>query len=666
MQIIEQLFTDNFFKEIAKSKTSKKIKQSWADFANEYQAKKNTAYVHTFEDLQNLSTETAKNIRYIQLILPNSFSEKEINLLLQCVNLQALDLINYNSTQELAIPLHHFKDLKIVQLHKISLKTTKLEALQQLLRITITGTNLKNYLDNIGTLTDLQYIDCSSNGLQTLPESIEKLVNLQYLDCSNNKLTELPENISNLSNLQKLYCSNNQLQHLPSMLGNLKNLVFLYCVNNQLQVLSDTIGNLSNLQGLYCGSNKLQSLPSSIANLHKLVYLDCSNNSFQKIPISFADVPEKLQHWDLEDNPFGEMPELRNMDARQIMKFLDENRGEKPHTTIWKMDKLLQNVLHKYLIGFKNFVWQIEGREIVWEIAEHQEGLQITVSAKNLTIKQIDNLLHLFVGNNLEVDMLTLQRKLSIQEMFELKSFFKDLAWEQEMLQKELDYVLGKVTFLQDSRPKLVVEINFFQDKTCKKIEIIQNLQRQLEVKSAEILSTNLQAMRQGLVKIRIFLCSPIELREEREALLEFFALEAKKTIRHGISLEVVEWEFGDELLTDTTEIDALEIDLQSKLKVCKVFLALFYTKIDKNYRKQFKMAYENFQNRQQLATFYTYFKELTPVVRKKTSDTDLLSLFKFKDKLATDGKKIAQYFSNIDNLKYQLKNLLEMEILPK
>ncbi len=666
MQIIEQLLTDNFLKETLKSNASEHIKKDWIDFFAEYEDKKKhankTAYINNIEELRKLTSKQIEEVLYLQLVLPKKFSEKDAKIINNCVNLKAIDITNDNSYKEILINIENFKSLRILQLDGLHIKFSHIDLLINLHRFTITGTTQRNLLDNIGNLINLQYIDCSSNGLQNLPENISNLVDLQQLDCSHNKLNTLPDGLTKLTKLQKLNFNSNELKTLPYTIGDLTNLEFLRCVNNQLQILPDMIGNLQNLQGLYCGTNQLQSLPNSISNLHKLEYLDCSNNNFQKIPIPFADVPEKLSHWDLEDNPFSEMPELQTMDSGQIMKFLDENRGRKPYTTVWKMDKALQNVLHKYLIGFKNFVRHVEKEEIIWEIKEHAVGLQITVHAKLLTIKQIDDLLYLYVGDNLEVDMLTLQRKLSIQELFEIKAFLRDLEWEKQILQRELDYVVDKVTFLQDDRRRLTLEINFFQDKYTKKIEILQNLQRQLEIKPANIAPTSLNEMRQGLQKVRIFLAATTELLAEKEELMAFFQIEANKSFRNGVLLEIVDWEYdGNSISEQDTEVDYV-----SKLKISKVFCALFHTHVDKNTKIAFKMAYEHFKTQKQLANFYTYFKELTPETRKETADLDLLSLFKFKDRLSNEMKQEPIYFTNIDNLKYQLKSQLEMEILPR
>jgi hypothetical protein len=62
----------------------------------------------------------------------------------------------------------------------------------------------------------------------------------------------------------------------------------------------------------------------------------------------------------------------------------------------------------------------------------------------------------------------------------------------------------------------------------------------------------------------------------------------------------------------------------------------------------------------------YTYFKELLPEKKAMLSDADLLSLLSFKSKLHNEIKHFQSNFTEINDLKVQLKHQIEIEILPK
>jgi len=88
-----------------------------------------------------------------------------------------------------------------------------------------------NYLPKeIGSLVNLQTVNCYGNYLRTLPKEIVQLINLRILNLSSNKLCILPKEICQLVNLEILNLTKNKLENLPTEIGNLVNLQYLYFV----------------------------------------------------------------------------------------------------------------------------------------------------------------------------------------------------------------------------------------------------------------------------------------------------------------------------------------------------------------------------------------------------------------------------------------------------
>jgi len=82
-----------------------------------------------------------------------------------------------------------------------------------------------------GRISSLPCRDC---GLSAIPTNIGSLTNLKYIDFSNNELTSIPESIGNLSNLEWLDLQTNQLTTLPESICNLPDDCYIMLSNNQL------------------------------------------------------------------------------------------------------------------------------------------------------------------------------------------------------------------------------------------------------------------------------------------------------------------------------------------------------------------------------------------------------------------------------------------------
>src|SRR3970040_1175386 len=112
-------------------------------------------------------------------------------------------------------------------------------------------------------------------------EEIGQLTNLQYLELRDNKLTTLPAEIGRLTNLQTLTLSDNKLTTLPAEIVRLTNLQYLWLYYNKLTTLPAEIGRLTNLQTLTLSDNKLTTLPAEIIELTNLQYFSLYNNQLK-------------------------------------------------------------------------------------------------------------------------------------------------------------------------------------------------------------------------------------------------------------------------------------------------------------------------------------------------------------------------------------------------
>jgi internalin A len=155
---------------------------------------------------------------------------------------------------------------------------------------------------------------------------------------------------------------------------------------------------------------------------------------------------------------------------------------------------------------------------------------------------------------------------------------------------------------------------------------------------------------------IKIFLASSAELKEERKEFREFISVENDRLHKKGIYLQIVQWEY----FLDEISNSRLQDEYNNELKKCDIALCLFFTKVGKFTEEEFDTAYETFKANGS-PKIWTYFKDSS--ISTGSIDSSINTLFTFKDKLKNLGHFYTGYNSTPDlqlKFKRQLEYFLE------
>ena len=149
-----------------------------------------------------------------------------------------------------------------------------------------TISSIPNYL--FINLTDLVYLDLSSNKLEMLPPQLRRLVHLKSLNLNNNpllhaQLRQLPALVS----LESLHLQNTQrtATNIPQGLENLHNLKDLDLSSNELAAMPESIYKIKSLRRLNFSQNCLTELQLNIGDMDELVTLNLSRNKLLALPV---------------------------------------------------------------------------------------------------------------------------------------------------------------------------------------------------------------------------------------------------------------------------------------------------------------------------------------------------------------------------------------------
>ena len=158
--------------------------------------------------------------------------------------------------------------------------------------------------------------------------------------------------------------------------------------------------------------------------------------------------------------------------------------------------------------------------------------------------------------------------------------------------------------------------------------------------------------------KIKIFLASSGELKDEREKFELFISRENKKYINDNIFLELIIWED----LKASFNGKRIQNYFNNELLKCEVVIALFGTKVGQFTEEEFDIAYKAFKNGKNPKYLYVYFKDINININNITDET--LKIKKLKEKIQIYEQMYNSY-TNIDSLILKLKLQLD-KIIPE
>ena len=121
--------------------------------------------------------------------------------------------------------------------------------------------------DNIAELTCVTNLWLNGNCFQSVPPGVLAMTQLTFLNSTSNRLASLPPAIGQLTALEELFLERNCLVSLPRTVGLLRQLTKLTLGFNDLTSLPAELGELGSLQLLRVEHNKLHWLPRALDRL---------------------------------------------------------------------------------------------------------------------------------------------------------------------------------------------------------------------------------------------------------------------------------------------------------------------------------------------------------------------------------------------------------------
>jgi gliding motility-associated-like protein len=206
----------------------------------------------------------------------------------QIFTLSGLNTLNLSSNPELNANLNVIRQM--TQLRNLYLAGMRYE---------------NNDLPPLNSLSNLEFLDLSSNRLTAFPLFLSSMPNLKHLYLGFNRITEVPAFVGNLLGLETLHLQNNIIAgNFPASMANLVRMRDFRADNNRIEgglslslpfwlnlesiivsnnKISDTItykiGDMANLRNVQLNKNNFYNiLPPTLSKLRKLAYLDVSDN----------------------------------------------------------------------------------------------------------------------------------------------------------------------------------------------------------------------------------------------------------------------------------------------------------------------------------------------------------------------------------------------------
>ncbi len=153
--------------------------------------------------------------------------------------------------------------------------------------------------------------------------------------------------------------------------------------------------------------------------------------------------------------------------------------------------------------------------------------------------------------------------------------------------------------------------------------------------------------------KIKIFLASSAELKEERDRFETEIYRKCKAWFDKGIFLHLVTWEDLSTKMSHSRSQD----EYNKEIKQADIFILLAYTKVGIFTAEEFEKAFGQFKTTQK-PFIYTYFKD-APLNTGSINLDDLTSLENFKNKLRDLGH-FYTFYTDFKDLWTQFNKELE------
>lgn len=205
---------------------------------------------------------------------------------------------------------------------------------------------------------------------------------------------------------------------------------------------------------------------------------------------------------------------------------------------------------------------------------------------------------------------------------------------------------------LQDDRPYFFPYNNLIKARD-KRIENIQCQKSFNQVTIRSLLGdlSNKDEYQGELHKIKIFLASSGEMKEERDQIELLFGKENRKLIQKDLYLELVIWEDLRHSFTRTRIQDYFNDEM---LK-CDVVICLFHRIVGNFTIEEFETAYKSLKSGRRPFFLYTYFKTVKSD-SEHDSSVDFDDINKLQDTIRKDEQIYCSFTSNSD-LKLQMLN---------
>lgn len=160
-------------------------------------------------------------------------------------------------------------------------------------------------------------------------------------------------------------------------------------------------------------------------------------------------------------------------------------------------------------------------------------------------------------------------------------------------------------------------------------------------------------AEQKGVRKLKVFLASSIELKEDREEFEIFINRKNKQLIDKNLFIDLIKWEDFFDAVSETRMQD----EYNNAICYSDIFVMLFFTKVGEFTNEEFEVAYNQFKKLKKPSIF-TYFKD-APIRTGSLNKRDTLSLLNFEDRLR-EIKHFSTRYKSIEDLKYQFDMQLE------